>query len=93
MSGQALLLIGLIYVGIFGSLSALVYWDANRRGLDSPAKWAGFVFITGGTGFLLYVADTDGEGRYEDDAADPYSLPGSTPADRREGGRDSNDTE
>ncbi|WP_121741567.1 hypothetical protein [Natronorubrum halophilum] len=91
MLWRPLLLIGLIYVAIFGSISALVYWDANRRGLDSPAKWAGFVFLSGGMGLLLFIADTDSEGRYEDDEADPFSLPGSTPTDRREENRDSND--
>ncbi|QCS41094.1 hypothetical protein [Natrinema versiforme] len=92
MLWRPLLLTGLVYTAIFGSLSALVYWDANRCRLESPAKWAGFVFFSGGTGFLLYIVDSDDETRV-DGEADPFSLPGSMATDRRDGSLDSDDTE
>ncbi|WP_230198707.1 hypothetical protein [Halopiger djelfimassiliensis] len=56
--------------------------------MDGPAKWAGFVFITGGVGLLLYLSEKDSEVA-DVDEADPFSLPGSTPNDHQKRDRDS----
>ncbi|OIB58701.1 hypothetical protein [Natrialba sp. SSL1] len=82
-----LALLAILYTILFGPLATLVYWDSKRSGIHGPAKWAGFVFLTGFLGLVLYISDKDDEFHDPDDA-DPFSLPGTPPA----GAADSDDS-
>lgn len=87
MLWRILAILAVLYTILFGPLAALVYWDSKRSGLHSPAKWAGFVFLTGLLGLVLYLSDKDDKSHDPEDA-DPFSLPGTPPA----GAADSDDS-
>ncbi|ELY84846.1 hypothetical protein [Natrialba taiwanensis] len=67
----------LLYLGFGAVISVLIYRDAKQAELDGPRKWAAFVLLTGGIGFLLYLSEKD-TAVHDPADADPFSLPGSS---------------
>lgn len=51
--------------------------------MESPIKWAIFVFLTGFIGLILYISEKDTHMEAMDEA-DPYSLPSGVSKDHQE---------
>lgn len=66
-------------LGAVSLLATVVYVDAKRNEVETPAKWPVIVVLTGGLGIALYVVEREPT---EDPAsAGPRTLPG-VPAER-----------